>query len=411
MTTKTAQKPRLPVSARYEFEAPLGTGGMGTVYRALDRRTNALVAIKVLKFKQNENPTLHQRLAREFKAASELEHPNIVQALAFENDGELSYLVYELVEGGTVADRLEKHGCLPEDIAVRIITQIAQALQYAHDHHVIHRDVKPDNIMLSPNGKAKLTDFGLAKDYEADEDLTRQASGLGTPHFMAPEQFADAKNVDARCDIYSLGATLYNFVTGRLPFDAKTALAMLTMKEMCKYRLARSWVPSLSERVDVAIRAALDPDIDKRPASCLEFFKLLTGRRRLRGAEVIKTPAPVGNVVKPDRNRRAAVRYSLRVGELRDDRSRFARPFGIAGAVAARGSRCLYGRHRRAARAPLRTGNGPANRSAAQLRQHEQNDFGPGRSRSIGTRGTLDSRMCVRQPAQRRASAGMLKYA
>ena len=314
MTTKVAQKPRLPVSARYEFEAPLGTGGMGTVYRALDRRTNTLVAIKVLKFKQNENPTLHQRLAREFKAASELEHPNIVQALAFESDGELSYLVYELVEGGTVADRIEKHGCLPEDIAIRIITQIAQALQYAHDHHVIHRDVKPDNIMLLPNGKAKLTDFGLAKDYGADEDLTRQASGLGTPHFMAPEQFADAKNVDARCDIYSLGATLYNFVTGRLPFDAKTALAMLTMKEMCKYRLARSWVPSLSERVDVAIRAALDPDIDKRPASCLEFFKLLTGRRRLSGAEVIKTPAPVGSVVKPDRNRRAAVRYSLRVG-------------------------------------------------------------------------------------------------
>lgn len=314
MSMKTAKPPSLPVSTRYEFESPLGSGGMGTVYRALDRRTNSLVAIKVLKFKQHENPTLHQRLAREFKAASELEHPNIVQALAFETDGEQSFLVYELVEGGTVADRIEKHGALPEDIAIRIITQIAQALQYAHDHHVVHRDVKPDNIMLLPNGKAKLTDFGLAKDYGAEEDLTRQASGLGTPHFMAPEQFADAKNVDARSDIYSLGATLYNLVTGRLPFDAKTALAMLTMKEMCKYRLARSIVPSLNERIDMAIRSALDPDIDKRPATCIEFFKLLTGRRRLRGPEVVKTPAPIGNIVTPDRNRRSSVRYSLRVG-------------------------------------------------------------------------------------------------
>ena len=292
MITKAAKAPRLPNTTRYEFEAPIGTGGMGTVYRALDRRSQQHVAIKVLKYKLTENPTLHQRLAREFRAASELEHPNIVRALAMENDGELSYLVYELIEGGSLGDRIDQHGRLPEDVAIRIITQIAQALQYAHGRKVIHRDVKPDNILLLADGKAKLTDFGLAKDYGAgDQELTRAASGLGTPHFMAPEQFADAKAVDARCDVYSLAATLYNLLTGQLPFDAKFALAMLTMKEMCNIKPVRSIVPGLNERIDVAIRAALDPNPDRRPATCLEFFKQLTGRRRLRGLPIV-TPAP-----------------------------------------------------------------------------------------------------------------------
>ena len=250
----------------------------------------------------------------EFRAATELEHPNIVRALALENDGEISYLVSELIEGGSLGDHIASHGKLPEDVAVRIITQIAQALQYAHGRHVIHRDVKPDNILLQSDGKAKLTDFGLAKDYSAeDQELTRAASGLGTPHFMAPEQFADAKTADARCDVYSLAATLYNMLTGVLPFDAKFALAMLAMKETCNYPPASRLVPELNERIDVAIRKALDPDPDCRPASCLEFFKLLTGRRRLAGPSVT-TPAPLRTLVPPGDNRRISIRFPLRVG-------------------------------------------------------------------------------------------------
>ncbi len=314
MSTQTKRGPRIPKSARYEFQKPIGSGGMGTVYQALDRRTQELVAIKVLKYRLSENPTLHHRLMREFKAATELEHPNIVRALAFENDEESSFLVYELVEGGSLADRIEQHGRLAEDVAVRIITQIAQALHYAHERQVIHRDVKPDNILLLPNGKAKLTDFGLAKDYgEEDMELTRQATGLGTPNFMSPEQFADAKHVDARCDVYSLGATLYNLVTGELPFNARTALAMLTMKEMCKYKPVRSFVPTLSERTEFAIRSALEPDVDRRPGTCLEFFKLLTGRRRIP-MDVTKTPAPLSSTRIATDNRRTTVRFPLRIG-------------------------------------------------------------------------------------------------
>jgi serine/threonine protein kinase len=313
MSTRT-KAPALPKSSRYEFQSPIGAGGVGTVYKALDRRTQELVAIKVLKFRLSENPALHQRLAREFKAATELEHPNIVRALACETDGELSYLVFELVEGGSLADRLEQFGRLPEDVAIRIVTQVAQALQYAHDRQVVHRDVKPDNILLLPSGKAKLTDFGLAKDYGDDQiDLTRNDTGLGTPNYMAPEQFANAKNVDSRCDVYSLGATLYHLVTGILPFDAPTVLATLTLKETCKYRPARTVVPAIGERTEYAIRMALQPDPAKRPATCLDFFKLLTDRRRVAN-DLSKTPAPVSSTRHASQNRRHTVRYPLRVG-------------------------------------------------------------------------------------------------
>jgi serine/threonine protein kinase len=313
MISTAARSTRLPSSDRYEFQKPIGSGGMGTVYRAYDRRTDQLVAIKVLRFKLSENPTMHQRLALEFRAASGLEHPNIVRALSVENDGEISYLVYELVEAENLGTRIEQHGRLPEDAVIWIATQIAQALHYAHQRQIIHRDVKPDNILILPDGKAKLTDFGLAKDYsDSSQDLTRHASGLGTPHFMAPEQFADAKTADARCDVYSLAATLYNTITGRLPFDAKFPLAILTNKELGRLPSIRSLVPGVSERVDVAIRTALDPNPDRRPDSCMEFFKLLTRRRIME--DPVVTPAPIQIQVDPSADRRTSVRYKLRVG-------------------------------------------------------------------------------------------------
>ena len=196
---------------------------------------------------------------------------------------------------------------MPEAEAVRIITQVAQALHYAHQRQVIHRDVKPDNILVLPDGRAKLTDFGLAKDFNNDMDLTRHAAGLGTPHFMAPEQFQGAKTVDKRADIYSLGATLYNAITGQLPFDAKFPLAILTKKERGELTPLRKLVPNASERVEAATRAALAVRPDERPATCLEFFKLLTSRN---SAEIdqVDMPQPSGS------ERRAFVRHPLGVG-------------------------------------------------------------------------------------------------
>lgn len=302
-----ASPTRAPSSTRYEFGPAIGSGGAGSVFRARDRVTGSWVAIKVLKNRVADDPALHQRLATEFRAATQLEHPNIVRALEIGSDGSTSYLVYELVEGENLGDKIERNRRLKEDEAVRIITQVAQALHYAHTRQVIHRDVKPDNILVLPDGRAKLTDFGLAKDYNNDMDLTRHAAGLGTPHFMAPEQFSAAKTVDARADIYSLGATLYNAVTGRLPFDAKFPLAILTKKERGELTPARQLIPALSERVDMAINAALQVNPADRPRTCLDFFKLLTSRRSAE-IDTAFVPPPPGS------DRRAFVRHPIGVG-------------------------------------------------------------------------------------------------
>ncbi|MBP3959697.1 protein kinase [Gemmata sp. G18] len=312
MPPATIKAARLPSLARYEFGAAIGSGGMGTVYRALDRTTKSLVAIKVLRSKISENHSVHQRLFQEFRAATQLEHPNIVRALDIGIDGSISYLVYELVEGANLGDRILSAGKIAEPDAVKIITQVAQALHYAHLRQVVHRDIKPDNILVLPDGRAKLTDFGLAKDYNNDLDLTSHASALGTPNFMAPEQFGNAKCADARCDVYALGATLYNAVTGKLPFHAKFPLAILARKE--KETLSvRSVVPELSERLDAAIQSALQVDPDLRPQSCLEFFKLLTVRSKFDADVPDLSTLQYKKSAGPS-DRRACVRHVLDMG-------------------------------------------------------------------------------------------------
>ncbi|CAN5383186.1 hypothetical protein BH11PLA2_BH11PLA2_07870 [soil metagenome] len=317
MTTKSKTE-RLPSSKRFEFREPIGSGGVGTVYRAFDREQKELVAIKVLKQKLSDHPTAHLRLAREFRAAHELEHPNIVRAIAMENDGNISFVFYELVEGISLGDRIDEQGPFSEAEAVRIMTQVSQALHFAHQHQVVHRDVKPDNILLLPDGRVKLTDFGLAKDYSDsdDQELTRAASGLGTPHYMAPEQFSDAKNAGPLCDVYSLGATLYNMLTGKLPFDAKSPLAIYTRKETGGALSVRSLAPQVSESVEVAIRTAVDPVPVRRPASCLEFFKLLTSPVKT-GHDLTATPRPLmPTQIRMDANRRMESRFPMKLGTV-----------------------------------------------------------------------------------------------
>ncbi|MBY0458443.1 MAG: serine/threonine protein kinase, partial [Gemmataceae bacterium] len=310
MPPATIKPARLPATARYEFGEALGSGGMGTVYRAVDRQTGGLVAVKVLRTKLAENVIVHQRLVQEFRAATQLEHPNIVRALDIGIDGTTSYLVYELVEGINLGDRILKGGRLGEADALKVITQVAQALHYAHQRQVVHRDVKPDNILLLPDGRAKLTDFGLAKDGNNDLDLTRPSSSLGTPHFMAPEQFGNAKSVDHRADVYALGATLYNVVTGKLPYHAKFPLAILSRKEK-ETLSARALVPELSEQLDAALQSAMRVDPELRPASCLEFFKLLTARPKFDDAAL---GAALSQKTAGPADRRACVRHALGVG-------------------------------------------------------------------------------------------------
>jgi serine/threonine protein kinase len=155
---------------------------------------------------------------------------------------------------------------------------VAQGLYRAHKQGLIHRDVKPDNILVTPTGEAKLADLGLVKEVDAELNLTKTGRGLGTPHFMAPEQFRNAKNADIRCDIYSLGATLYQMVTGELPFKSTGPLDAWMKKMQNDLVPPRQLVPDLSDRVDWAIRRAMSPEPDKRPASCREFVEDLIGQ-------------------------------------------------------------------------------------------------------------------------------------
>lgn len=263
---------------RYDIIEMIAEGGMGTVYKARHRDSGDIVAIKIVPPQAAKNPTLLKRFEREFTAARALDHPNVVKAIEFDGNCPTPFLVMEYVDGESLGQRIERDGKLPENDALRIIAEVSQGLYRAHKQGLIHRDVKPDNVLLTKEGKAKLTDLGLVKEIDADFNLTRTGRGLGTPHFMAPEQFRDAKNADVRCDIYSLGATLYMMVTGEMPFGNTSALDCFMKKMRNDLDPPRKLVPELSERTEWAILRAMSGDPDKRPTSCREFVEDLYGK-------------------------------------------------------------------------------------------------------------------------------------
>ena len=184
-----ATKQAVQTIGSYDILAKIAEGGMGTVYKGRHRMTGQIVAIKIVPPSAARNPTLLKRFEREFTAARNLDHPNIVKAIEFDGDCPTPFLVMEFVDGESLGQRIERDGRLPEDEALRLITQICQGLYKAHRKGLVHRDVKPDNILLNRDGQAKLTDLGLVKDAAEDNNLTKTGRGLGTPHFMAPEQF------------------------------------------------------------------------------------------------------------------------------------------------------------------------------------------------------------------------------
>jgi serine/threonine protein kinase len=273
-----APKTALQTIGSYDILAKIAEGGMGTVYKARHQGTGQVVAIKIVPPSAARNPTLLKRFEREFTAARNLDHAHIVKAIEFDGDCPTPFLVMEFVDGESLGQRIERDGKLPEDEALRLITQVAQGLYRAHKQGLVHRDVKPDNILVNREGQAKLTDLGLVKDATDDYNLTRTGRGLGTPHFMAPEQFKHAKNADIRCDIYSLGATLYMAVTGQTPFGNCSALDCYLKKMRGELTAPKEVVPALSERADWAIRRAMSPNAEQRPATCREFVEDLYGR-------------------------------------------------------------------------------------------------------------------------------------
>lgn len=257
----------------YKVQHKLGQGGMGWVMLAEDTQLGRRVALKVMRSQHAAEEESRERFKREAKAAAQLKHDNIVTIYQVGEDQGIPFFAMELLEGGTLQQRLEYPKPLSLGAAVRIAREIAAGLNAAHQRGVIHRDIKPANIWLeSPKGRVKILDFGLARQSDAKvTGLTQAGEIVGTPHYMAPEQ-ARAKPIDARCDLFSLGCILYRMTTGRLPFAGETLLATLTAIAVDMPTPVRELNPQAPEALCDLIWRLLAKDPSQRPANAKEVI-------------------------------------------------------------------------------------------------------------------------------------------
>ncbi len=267
----------------YKILGKLGAGAMATVYKAKQISLDRMVAIKVLPPKYANNPQFIERFYAEGRAAAQLNHPNIVQAFDVGRSGELYFFIMEYVDGRTVYDDIVKHKRYPEPEALDIIIQIAEALEHAHGKGLIHRDVKPKNVMITREGVAKLADMGLARaitDKEAAEAEAGKA--FGTPYYISPEQIRGEKDVGPPADIYSLGSTLYHMVTGSVPFDGKNPSAVMHKHLKAELVPPDHVNPKLSASISEVIEMMMAKNPAKRYRTCAD---LLLDLRQVRKGE------------------------------------------------------------------------------------------------------------------------------
>lgn len=273
----------------YKVMGKLGAGAMATVFKAKQLSLDRLVAIKVLPRKFSSNAQFIERFYAEGRAAAQLNHPNIVQAFDVGKAGDYHYFVMEFVDGRTVFDDIVKHKRFSESEAIDIAIQTAEALLHAHERGLIHRDVKPKNIMINQDGVAKLADMGLARAISDKEAAEAEAGkAFGTPYYISPEQIRGEKAIGPPSDIYSLGATLYHMVTGNVPFDGKNPSAVMH-KHLKSELVAPDHVnPKLSNGISEVIEMMMAKDPRKRYPNCKD---LLVDLRAVRKGE----PPPIAH--------------------------------------------------------------------------------------------------------------------
>lgn len=258
---------------RYQIVAPLGEGGMAAVYQAYQPAMDRQVALKVLPRHFSNDPQFTGRFEREAKLVAQLQHPHILPVFDYGQADGYSYIVMPFVRSGTLAGLLAGHPLALTRIR-QAITQIGEALGYAHARGLIHRDVKPSNVLIDESGNCLLTDFGLARMAEASVRLTLSGSVLGTPAYMSPEQGLGRK-VDLRTDLYSLGVILYEMATGRVPYNAETPLAVILKHVQDPLPPARAVNPDLPERVERVILKALSKTPEDRFQTAADFVRAL----------------------------------------------------------------------------------------------------------------------------------------
>ncbi len=250
----------------YEIIRRLGAGGMGEVWLARQTAMDRKIALKILSPALTTNVKFVERFLKEVKTSAKLEHSNIVTAHDAGVDGTVHYLAMSYVDGVLLEDHLKFKKILPEKEALRIVRSIAEALNYAWtEFHIIHRDVKPSNIMLDRKGTAKLMDMGISKSLFDETSLTITGTTVGTPFYMSPEQARADDNIDCRTDIYSLGATLYHLVTGEVPYNGSTVLEILTKLITSPFSPPQSKNPELSAACSALIEVMMEKNPDMRP--------------------------------------------------------------------------------------------------------------------------------------------------
>jgi serine/threonine protein kinase len=268
--------PQLPHNfGDFRLDKKLGEGGMGAVYQAHQISMDRIVAIKVLTKKLATNQDFVLRFKREAQTMAKVDHPNIVRGIAVGDVDGQHYVAMEFIDGQSIQKWMDKLGKLSVADAVHVALCTAYALQHAHEKHLVHRDIKPDNILMTKNGVVKLADLGLAKKTDDELSLTQSGTGFGTPYYMPLEQYRDAKHVDARADIYALGVTLYYLLTGKLPFYGATHFDVIKSKEAAKFVAARRHNPEIPERLDLMIDKMIQKERTHRYQSCAEIIEAL----------------------------------------------------------------------------------------------------------------------------------------
>jgi serine/threonine-protein kinase len=263
--------------AGYRILRRIARGGMGAVYLGYDPNTFTPVAIKVLAAHLSASAQHVSRFHREARMGRQLSHPHLVRGLTAGYDEQLSahFLTMEYIEGVNAHNAIDQYGTIPAGLAVRIALDVCQALGYLHQHHYVHRDVKPDNMLIGRNGSAKLGDLGLAKRLSDDSNLTATNQGVGTPQYMSYEQLVNSAMVDGRSDIFSLGASLFHMLTGQPPFVGTSHNEMMAERSRDVPPSVTQYCPEIPERLSRIISRCLERHVRERYQTVAELIRSL----------------------------------------------------------------------------------------------------------------------------------------
>lgn len=313
--------------AGYEIQELLGRGGMGSVYKARQTSLDRVVAIKILPPRTAKNRTFIQRFISEARTVARLNHKNIIAGIDVGEDKGFHYFVMEYVEGQSLDQVIARDGVLEESFALDVMVQMCRALEHAEKHKLVHRDVKPQNILIDKHGQAKLCDLGLAK--SQDQGTDRNAP-LGTPHYLSPEQ-AKGEALDIRSDLYSLGGTLFHMLVGRPPFEGQSPMVLMTKHLTETPELPRRLNSKISKGTSDLILALLEKDPDERPQSPTEVLdeldRIMTGKKPTFGSKV--RPGPRRNEGSGESSTRKSKRSEANRTPAHDDVRRRRRAAAI----------------------------------------------------------------------------------